>query len=177
MEADIKGIRIGPMLQTISPQYSVLPTTMLTGALIFRHLIGIAKRRVFYFAIPFVLVVMIGFGIVAIQRPIYRAEGKILVMSPEIPADLVRPTITEVANQRVQIIQQRIMARDSLMAVVNKFDLFPRERQWMSGYRIARSGSVADGNQAGGAGPANVGPSNPTIAFTLSFDYEVPVLP
>ena len=79
---------------------------------------------------------MIGFGIVAIQRPIYRAEGKILVESPEIPPDLVHPTITEVANERVQVIQQRIMARDNLMAVVNKFNLFSREREWMSGTEL-----------------------------------------
>src|SRR5271166_2492273 len=83
------------------------------------HFIGILKRRIAYFVIPFLLVVMVGFAIVAIQRPIYRAEGKILVQSPEIPPDLVHPTVTELANARVQVIQQRLMARDNIMAVVN----------------------------------------------------------
>src|SRR5665213_234720 len=96
------------------------------------YFIGILKRRILYFAIPFLVVLMLGSAIVVIQRPIYRAEGKILVESPEIPPDLVHPTITEVADERVQVIQQRIMARDNLSAVVNKYNLFPRERESMS---------------------------------------------
>jgi len=163
------------MLQTMSPQYTSLADDHDNDGFDLQYLLGIVKRRAYYFAIPFVLVVMVGFGVVAIQRPIYRAQGKILVMSPEIPVDLVRPTVTEVANQRVQVIQQRIMARDSLMAVVNKFDLFPRERQWMSGTELldlVRSRMeikpVALDLQTSQANPT-------TIAFTLSFDYEVPV--
>ncbi len=139
------------------------------------HIVGILRRRIYYFAIPFLLVVMVGFAVVAIQRPIYRAEGRILVESPEIPPDLVHPTITEVANERVQVIQQRITARDNLMDVVNKYNLFPREREWMSGTELLdliRSRMeikpVALSVQTASA--------NPTIAFTLSFDYEIPAI-
>src|SRR5271156_2561772 len=140
------------------------------------HLVAILKRRAPYFAIPFLLVVMVGFAVVAIQRPIYRAEGKILVESPEIPPDLVHPTITEVANQRVQVIQQRIMARDSLMAVVNKYDLFPRERQWMSGTDLLDLIRSRMEIKPVELDAETAVPGNPTIAFTLSFDYEVPYL-
>ena len=112
-----------------------------------------------YFAIPFLLVVMVGFAVVAIQRPIYRAEGKILVEAPEIPPDLVHPTITEVANERVQVIQQRIMARDNLMAVVNKYNLFPRERTWMSGTELLDLIRSRMDNQAGRARRANACPT------------------
>ena len=92
----------------------------------------LAKRRFFYFVIPFILIFGLGALIVAIQRPIYLAEGKILVETQEIPADLVRPTVTDTANQRIRS-QQRIMTRDNLPAIVNKFGLFPSQRQWMSG--------------------------------------------
>ena len=118
---------------------------------------------------------MVGFAVVAIQRPIYRAEGRILVESPEIPPDLVHPTITEVANERVQVIQQRITARDNLMDVVNKYNLFPREREWMSGTELLdliRSRMEIKPV----ALDAQTSPNNPTIAFTLSFDYEVPAI-
>src|ERR1700733_10443311 len=110
------------MLQTYNPQQSTVYEDDGQGFNL-SHFIGILKRRILYFAIPFLIVVMGGFAIVAIQRPIYRAEGKILVEAPEIPADLVHPTITEVANERVQVIQQRIMARDNLMDVVHKDNL------------------------------------------------------
>ena len=140
---------------------------------ILSHIVGVLRRRIYYFTIPFLLVVMVGFAVVAIQRPIYRAEGRILVESPEIPPDLVHPTITEVANERVQVIQQRIMTRDNLMDVVNKYNLFPREREWMSGTELLdliRSRMEIKPV----ALDAQTSSNNPTIAFTLSFDYEIP---
>ncbi len=139
-------------------------------------LIGILKRRILFFAIPFLLIAMLGFGVVAIQRPIYRAEGKILVQSPEIPPDLVHPTITEVADERVQVIKQRIMARDDLMAVVNKFNLFPRERGWMSSTELLDLVRSRMEIQPVALDAQTVIPGKPTIAFTLTFDYEVPAL-
>jgi len=161
------------MLQTYSPQPSAFYEDR-GQTFELSYFTGILKRRVVYFAVPFLLVVMLGSAVVAIQRPIYRAEGKILVQSPEIPPELVHPTITEVANERVQVIQQRIMARDNLMAVVNKYNLFTRERASMSGTELLdliRSRMeikpVALDAQTAARG-------NPTIAFTLSFDYEVP---
>ena len=162
------------MLQTYNPQQSALYEDQ-GQSLDPSRVIGILRRRIYYFAIPFLLIVMVGFGVVAIQRPIYRAEGKILVEAPEIPPDLVHPTITEVASQRVQVIQQRIMARDNLMAMVNKYDLFSRERSWMSGTELLdliRSRMEIKPVDL----DAQTQSSNPTIAFTLSFDYEVPYL-
>jgi capsular polysaccharide biosynthesis protein len=163
------------MLQTLNPQQHVVYEDH-GQSFDLSHLIGILRRRIYYLAVPFLFIVMVGFGVVAIQRPIFRAEGKILVESPEIPPDLVHPTITEVANQRVQVIQQRIMARDSLMAVVNKYDLFPRERQWMSGTDLLDLIRSRMEIKPVELDAETAVPGNPTIAFTLSFDYEVPYL-
>lgn len=163
------------MLQTYNPQQSVHYEDHGQGFDL-SHFIGILKRRILYFAIPFLLIVMVGFAVVAIQRPIYRAEGKILVESPEIPPDLVHPTITEVADERVQVIQQRIMARDNLMAVVNKYNLFPNERAWMSGTELLDLVRSRMEIKPVELDAQTAVPGNPTIAFTLSFDYEVPSL-
>jgi capsular polysaccharide biosynthesis protein len=161
------------MAQTYSPQHSFLYEDH-GQSFDLSHLVAILKRRAPYFAIPFLLVVMVGFAVVAIQRPIYRAEGKILVESPEIPPDLVHPTITEVASQRVQVIQQRITARDNLMAVVNKYNLFPHEREWMSGTELLDLVRSRMEIKPVELDAETAVPGNPTIAFTLSFDYEVP---
>jgi capsular polysaccharide biosynthesis protein len=163
------------MLQTYNPQQSAVYEDDGQGFDLSDY-IGILKRRILYFAIPFLLVVMSGFGIVSIQRPIYQSEGKILVEAPEIPPDLVHPTITEVANERVQVIQQRITARDNLMAVVNKYNLFPRERQWMSGTELLDLVRSRMTIKPVDLDALTAVPGNPTIAFTLSFDYEVPGL-
>jgi uncharacterized protein involved in exopolysaccharide biosynthesis len=116
---------------------------------------------------------MAGVFVVAIQRPIYEAEGKILVETQEIPADLVKPTVTESANQRIQVIQQRIMTRDNLLPIVNKYGLFASQRQWMSGTQLLDL--MRERTQFKLADlllPQQQ--NNLTIAFTLAFDYENP---
>src|SRR5208282_1214275 len=90
-----------------------------------------------------------------------------------IPIDLVRPTVMETANQRVQVIQQRIMTRDNLLAIVKKFDLFPSQQRWMSSSQLLdlmrerTKLKLVDLTL-----PTQQ--NNLTIAFTLSFDYEYP---
>jgi uncharacterized protein involved in exopolysaccharide biosynthesis len=156
------------------------------------HYFRLARRRLFYFLIPFLVLLTIGLLIVAIQRPIYLAEGKVLVESQDIPVDLVRPTVTDTANQRIQVIQQRIMTRDNLLAIVNKYGLFTTQRRWMSGSElldlmrerttlelvdlnsIIAAENKKKTNQSTAARPMLPQQSNLTIALTLGFEYENP---
>jgi uncharacterized protein involved in exopolysaccharide biosynthesis len=135
------------------------------------HYIAIARRRLFYFLIPFVIALVVGFLVVAIQRPIYQAEGKILVETQDIPVDLVRPTITDTANQRVQVIQQRIMTRDNLLEIVKKFGLFPSQQRWMSSSQVLDLMRERTKLQLVDL-TLPTQQNNLTIAFTLDFDYE-----
>src|SRR6187401_3451794 len=87
------------------------------------YIFALIKRRALYFLIPFMLVFTIG-AVVALAWPAkYLAEGKILVQSQEIPSDLVRPTVVSLANERIQVIEQRIMTRDNLLAIAKKFQI------------------------------------------------------
>jgi len=138
-----------------------------------RHYLQILRRRWILAAVAFGVVLLLGALLTAIQRPIYQAEGKVLVESQDIPTDLVRPTITDSANQRIQVIQQRIMTRDNLLALVNKYHMFAGERRWMSGtelidlMRQRTKFELVDIN-------AKAGSASSTIAFTVSFEYENP---
>src|SRR5664280_2416007 len=89
------------------------------------YFIDIAKRRAFYFAIPFLLIFAIGSLILAAWPGQYLSQGTILVQSQEIPTDLVRPTVAALANDRIEIIQQRIMTRNNLLAIAKKFQIAP----------------------------------------------------
>ena len=60
--------------------------------------------------------------------PTYLSEGKILVQSQQIPTELVRPTVTNAAQERIQVIEQRTMTRENLLAIIDKFQLFPDKR-------------------------------------------------
>ena len=84
---------------------------------------SVLKRRAFYFAIPFLAVLAIGSVITVIWPARYVAQGTILVQSQEIPSDLVRPTIAALANDRIQIIEQRVMTRDNLLTIAKKYGL------------------------------------------------------
>jgi uncharacterized protein involved in exopolysaccharide biosynthesis len=135
---------------------------------------GILKRRALYGIAAFTVVLLLGAFITAIQRPIYQAQGKVLVESQGIPTDLVRPTVSQTANERIQVIQQRIMTRDNLLALVNKYKMFAREQQWMSStdildlMRERTQFELVDINSTPGR------PGTSTIAFTINFQYENP---
>src|SRR5262245_9855511 len=81
------------------------------------HYIAIARKRFYYLLIPFILILVTGFSIVMLLPAVYLAEGKLLVESQQIPTELVRPTITASAKERIQVIEQRIMTRENLVAI------------------------------------------------------------
>src|SRR3982074_3095190 len=90
------------------------------------------QRRWLYFLIPFLLIAPVGSGIARLLPAVYFSEGKILVESQQIPTELVRPTVTSGAQERIQVIEQRTMYRDNLVSIADKFQLFPDKRKLMS---------------------------------------------
>ena len=135
------------------------------------HYYEILKRRIFYFLIPCVVVAVIGALVAVFWPAIYASEGKILVESQAIPTDLVRPTVTTLANERVQVIEQRIMTRDNLLAIVDKFQVFGDRRQRLSGTEVLDLMRESTKFR-----PFDVKRRSDvlTIAFTISFEHERP---
>ncbi len=135
----------------------------------FSHYADILKRRFFYFLFPFGIVSVLGLYVAAIQKPNYLSEGKILVESQAIAPDLVRPIVTATASERIQLIQQRIMTRDNLLSIANKFGLFPQRSEVFDLMRQSAQIKPVDleGQPRQGT---------PTIAFTVGFEYGNPEL-
>src|SRR5262245_11277035 len=96
------------------------------------HYYGIVKKRIFYILIPFVLISAGGSAAAMLWPPTYLSEGKILVESQQIPTDLVRPTVTATAQERIQVIQQRVMTRENLLAIMDKYQMFADRRDTWS---------------------------------------------
>jgi succinoglycan biosynthesis transport protein ExoP len=59
----------------------------------------------------------------------YRSTGTILIEQQELPADLVQSTITSYADQRIQVISQRVMTTDNLLRIIDRYDLYPKLRK------------------------------------------------
>lgn len=163
------------MLQTLAPNESYGPSDLALGeessqGLNFTHYFDILKRRIFYFLLPFGLVSILGLCVAAIQKPSYLSEGKILVETQRIAPDYVRPLVTTTATERVQLIQQRLLTRDNLLFVANKFGLFPEQREVVDLMResIQLKASDSDGLARQGTALA--------IALTVGFEYKNPEL-
>jgi uncharacterized protein involved in exopolysaccharide biosynthesis len=60
--------------------------------------------------------------------PTYRSTGTILIEQQELPEDLVQSTITTYADQRIQVISQRVMTTDNLLRLIDRFNLYPKLR-------------------------------------------------
>ena len=135
------------------------------------------KRRKYYFAIPLVTIALIGSAVAFILPPTYLSEGKILVQSQLIPTELVRPTVTNAAQERIQVIEQRLMTRDNMVAIIDKFQLFPDKRNLMSVTQLVdlmkKKTTIAVLNQSLSFSRRS---ENPTIVFTVGFEDSDPAV-
>src|SRR5689334_16148254 len=134
------------------------------------------KRRWLYFLIPFILIASAGEVLVYLWPATFLSEGKILVQSQQIPTELVRPTVTSAAQERIQVIEQRTMTRDNLVAIADKFQLFPDKRPLISVTEL-----VALIRKQAKIAPVDVqldfrqrSRDNPTIVFAVGFEYSDP---
>ena len=71
--------------------------------------------------------------------PTFRSTGTILIEQQEVPTDLVRSTVTSYADQRVQVISQRVMTTQNLLDIMRRHDLYPD----LQNARRARTSSSA----------------------------------
>jgi uncharacterized protein involved in exopolysaccharide biosynthesis len=142
----------------------------------------VLKKRWLFFVAPAILISAIGATIVILRPATYLSQGKILVESQHIPVELVRPTVTATAAARIQVIEQRVMTRDNLLAVANKFQVFVEEKKWFWGTSRLSSTEILDKMRE----RTKIRPIeldlrqrhalNNALAFSVSFEYERPDL-
>jgi uncharacterized protein involved in exopolysaccharide biosynthesis len=135
-----------------------------------------ARRRAFLLVVPFLVVSIAGAALALLWPATYLSEGKILVQSQQIPTELVRPTVTNAAQERIQVIEQRTMTRENLMAIIDKFQLFPEKRTLMSVTQLVelmrKSAKIEPIAQPLAFARSNSRSENPTIVFTVGFEYQ-----
>jgi polysaccharide biosynthesis transport protein len=107
--------------------------------------------------------------------PTYRSTATILIEQADIPADLVTSTVSAIASDRIQAIQQRIITTANLSKIIDKYNLYAEVRE------SSPLNEVAEGMRANiklallsaDAGTRGRG-NEAAIAFTLSFDGSTP---
>lgn len=89
----------------------------------------IAKRRIPLAIAVFITLLVIS-GALAVGLPAkYKSRAVILIEAQEIPQDLVRSLVTGFADQRIQVISQRVLTNSNLQAIIEKYNLYEDERQ------------------------------------------------
>jgi uncharacterized protein involved in exopolysaccharide biosynthesis len=138
------------------------------------YYIEVLQRRALAFAAPFALVLALGLPIIATRPAIYLVEGKILVEAPQIPSDFVRPTVTALANERIQSIEQRVMTRDHLLTMADKFNVLGSAQGSLSDSDIATF--MRARTKINVTDVATRTYERQTIAFTVGFEHEQPAI-
>jgi len=139
--------------------------------------LSILGRRKKQLIIPALLIfaasAMLAFGLPSI----YQSKATILIEQQEIPADLVRSTVTSYAGERIQMISQRVMTTDNLSKIINNYGLYKDKRKTTSMTVLVekmRKEINLEMISADVVDPRSGRPTSATIAFTLSFNNENP---
>lgn len=145
-----------------------------SGKSLLDYLLALKRRKGYVFGVGFIVAIAAIILALALP-PAYRSTATILIEQQEIPTDLVRSTITSFAEQRIQVISQRVMTRSNLKSIIDKYNLYAEERQDEPLETIIEqmrkdiqmrtiSADVID--------PRSGRPTEATIAFTLSYSSE-----
>jgi polysaccharide biosynthesis transport protein len=81
-------------------------------------------RRFPWFLIVAALVSAIGISLAVVLPPVYRAEARLLVESPQIPTELASSTVNTAASEALQIIQQRMLTRANLLDMAERLKVY-----------------------------------------------------
>ncbi|MEP5948714.1 MAG: Wzz/FepE/Etk N-terminal domain-containing protein, partial [Tateyamaria sp.] len=81
-------------------------------------------RRLPYFLIFVVAGTAMGVSLALTLPPSYTAEARLVVESEQIPDELAASTVRTEASEQLQIIQQRILTRDTLLDMANRLNIY-----------------------------------------------------
>lgn len=144
-----------------------------------KHFWQMVRRRRSVIVSAVSIIAVIGLATAFLWPPVYRSKATILIEEQEIPADLVRSTITSYADQRIETIKQQVMSRASLWRIVEQYGLYQRLRKGSPTEEVLQqfikdiqieviNVKVVD--------KRTQTPTQATIAFTLAYDGETPAL-
>lgn len=140
----------------------------------FRFYLSLFLRRLHWFLLVAVLCAAIGITLARILPTVYIGEAALVVESEQIPDNLAASTVRTQATEQLEIIQQRILSRDTLVEMANRLQIYgpesgQRSRQLDADELVAdlreRISIVTSG------GPVARGPAQATL---VKVSFEAP---
>ena len=134
-------------------------------------------RRRLTFAVTASACLLLAASLALFLPPTYRSSATILIEQQEIPQELVRSAITSFADQRVQVISQRVMTTQNLLSLIDRYHLYPdirlaKPREVLM--QRMRDDIAMKMISADVIDPRSGHPTQATIAFSVSYQNESP---
>ena len=92
--------------------------------LTFNDYLSIIRRRAVLLGATFFGLLVIALVIAVAIPPVYQSSGTIMVESQQIPTDLIPKMTTSLVEERIEVIRQRVMTRETLVKIIDKYRLF-----------------------------------------------------
>jgi len=144
-----------------------------------REYLAILKRRKWQLILPIVVLAPVAVLVATMLPPVYQSAATILIEQQEIPPELIQTTVTSFADQRIQVIKQRVMTLKNLGELIEKYDLYPEIRRKQSlnaAVETMRNNVGLNMISADVVDPRSGSAKRATIAFSLSFKDPSPAV-
>lgn len=133
-----------------------------------RDYIAIIKDRALVLGVSAVVILAATVAVALMVPPIYQSTGTILVESQQISPELVSTNTTSFADERIEVIRQRVMTRENLLRIIDKYNLFADKR-------LSESDKIDQMRNAIVVETLTTfvrGRGEATVAFNVSFEHK-----
>ncbi|MFL1526711.1 GumC family protein [Pseudomonas sp. O230] len=134
--------------------------------------IAIVKHHAVLLIVSCAAILGVSIAVAMSLPPTFESSGTILIESQQISPELVAANNGTFADERIEVIRQRVMTRDNLAAIIDKYNLFSSQ-----GRQLSVSEKIDEMRNAIGVtlvSAAVKGRGEVTIAFRLSFEHRQP---
>lgn len=132
--------------------------------------LSIIRRRASYMSWVFAMALLIAVVTAFVIPPEYRATGTIMVETPQVLDRVESRAAQNDLDERINVIKQRVMTRESLLQIINKYSLFKESTGELTTSELIDKMRSRIAVESIGSSHRN----QPAIAFTISFEDRSP---
>ncbi|CAI8972675.1 Lipopolysaccharide biosynthesis protein [Pseudomonas sp. IT-P253] len=134
--------------------------------------IAIIKHHALLLILSVAVILGVSVAVALTIPPIYESSGTILVESQQISPDLVAANNNTFADERIEVIRQRVMTREHLEGIIDKYHLFASQSRPLS--VTEKIDEMRNTIAVSLVSAAVKGRGEVTIAFRLGFEHRQP---
>ena len=134
--------------------------------------LAIIKDRALLLGLSMIVILAVTVGVALTVPPTFQSTGTILVESQQISPELVSANNNSFADERIEVIRQRVMTRENLLQIMDKYGLFNDK-----GHQLSESDKIDQMRNAILVTTLSTfvkGRGETTVAFNVSFEHKRP---